>query len=275
MLSNISDRPFPVDPTSRADVEHVLEHGYVILTNVFSKQEAEEAKLEMSRLQSARPKIGRNAFEGFDTNRIYSILNKTRVFDKYTTIPRVLALNDYFLDPGYNISAFHTIQINPGENRQALHHGCAIMIAFDDFTPDNGATRIIPGSHTWGSGRQGKQEETIPAACPAGSVVYFIGTTWHGGGANTSTQPRMSATVQYCQPYIRPIENQFLAVDPRRLPEIPGKIVEMMGYKTHNPFIGYADGLNPVRASKRLVRWLQQPLDRNPPSFPSEPVSKL
>jgi ectoine hydroxylase-related dioxygenase (phytanoyl-CoA dioxygenase family) len=75
--------------------------------------------------------------------------------------------------------------------------------------------------------------------CPAGSAVYFLGTTWHGGGANGSSAPRSSATVQYCQPYIRAIENQFLAVDPRRLPEIDGRIVQMMGYKTHRPFIGY------------------------------------
>jgi len=73
---------------------------------------------------------------------------------------------------------------------------------------------------------------------------------------NRSEKPRMSATVQYCQPYvscgwpdsnsqmlmciqIRPVENQILAVDPRRLPEIPPRIVEMMGYRIHKPFIGY------------------------------------
>lgn len=54
-----------------------------------------------------------------------------------------------------------------------------------------------------------------------------------------SDKPRMSGTVQYCQPYIRPIENQILAVDPRRLDEIPPRIVSMMGYRTHAPFIGY------------------------------------
>jgi ectoine hydroxylase-related dioxygenase (phytanoyl-CoA dioxygenase family) len=72
-------------------------------------------------------------------------------------------------------------------------------------------------------------------------VVYFIDTLWHGGGANVSDKPRKSATVQYCQPYIRPIENQILAVDPRKLDEINPKIIDMMGYKVMAPFMGYGE----------------------------------
>ena len=73
-----------------------------------------------------------------------------------------------------------------------------ILIIFQE----NGATRVIPGSHLWGAEKP-RKEQAIPMVCPAGSVVYFIGTTWHGGGPNTSTSSRMSATVQYCQPYVR------------------------------------------------------------------------
>jgi hypothetical protein len=100
---------------------------------------------------------GRNPFEGLNTNRIYSLLNKTRVFDKFLIIPRVLALNDYFLDEGYLLSALHSISINPGEQRQGLHHddgyiqfprprmpfGAAIMVAIDEYTAENGAYKNI------------------------------------------------------------------------------------------------------------------------------------
>lgn len=274
-------KPLPSDPVTRADVEHVLEHGYVILPDCFTKAEAKEARDEINRLLGEAPLGGRNAFEGLNTNRIYSLLNKSRVFDKFVMLPRVLALNDYFLDPGYLLTAFHTISINPGEKAQRLHHddgyiqvprprapfGSAIMVAFDEYTKTNGATRIIPGSHTWGGDRGGTPEETIPALCPEGGVVYFISTLIHGGGANTSTEPRQSATVQYCQPYIRPIENQILAVDPRKLGEIHPRIVELMGYKHMEPFMGYADGLNPRRAAARMVRWLQNEVEHHPPTF--------
>ncbi|KAK2802924.1 hypothetical protein FQN50_007169 [Emmonsiellopsis sp. PD_5] len=195
----------PEDPTDRANVEHVLRHGYVILENCFTQDEANEAKAEIDRLSGKTPHPGRNAFEGFKTNRIYSLLN----------------------------------------------------------------------NHTWGAEVKGRYENTIPMECPSGSAVYFIGTTWHCGGANKSNMPRKSATVQYCQPYIRPIENQILAVDPRKLPEIPPRIVEMMGYRIHRPFIGYADGLNPRKAVERMIWWLRKPVDHSPPTFASTASSKL
>ncbi|KIW18123.1 hypothetical protein PV08_02411 [Exophiala spinifera] len=283
-------KPLPEDAGTRADIEHVLKHGYVVLPDCFTEAEAREARGEIVRLLGKDPLHGRNSFEGLNTNRIYSLLNKSRVFDKFLVLPRVLALNDYFLDPGYLLSAFHTISINPGEKAQALHHddgyiqvprprlpfGAAIMVAFDEYTASNGATRIIPGSHLWDSSRRGTPEETIPALCPEGGVVYFISTLWHGGGANVSDRPRQSATVQYCNPYIRPIENQILAVDPRKLDQIDPRIVEMMGYKHMEPFMGYADGLGPRRAARRMVRWLQREVDDNPPTFAHEaPEAKL
>ena len=138
-------KPLPSDPAVAADVDHVLKHGYVIIPDCFTKAEAREAKGEIDRLLGESPLVGRNNFEGINTNRIYSLLNKTRVFDKFTILPRVLALNDYFLDPGYQLTAFHTISINPGEKKQNLHHddgyinvprprmpfGAAIMVSLE------------------------------------------------------------------------------------------------------------------------------------------------
>jgi ectoine hydroxylase-related dioxygenase (phytanoyl-CoA dioxygenase family) len=148
---------------------------------------------------------------------VYSVLNKSREFDHFVTLPQVLALNDYFLEPGYCLSAFHTIQINAGEKAQDLHHddafaalprprpplGSAIIVAFDEFTETNGATRIVADSHLLPSGIRPDPSEAKPAVCAAGSVVYFISTTWHSGGENRSDRPRQSLTVQYCQPYVR------------------------------------------------------------------------
>lgn len=245
--------PLPTNPQSRADIEHVLAHGYVILPQCFTPLQALEARTEIDTLLGTHPLTGRNPFEGHATNRIYSLLNKTRVFDKFTILPRVLALNDYFLDPAFQLSAFHTISINPGEAPQRLHHddeyihlprprapfGTAIMLAFDAYTVTNGATRLIPGSHLWGpaSEKQPREADCISAVCDEGSVVYFVSTLWHGGGENTSEKVRRSATVQYCQPYLRPIENQILAVDPRKLGGMDGRVVDLMGYKVMQPFV--------------------------------------
>lgn len=248
-------KPLPSDPTHRAHVEQVLKDGYVVIPNAFTDAQALEAIAEIDRLHGNAPKKGRDAFDGFKTNRIFSLLGKTRVFDKFCVLPQVLAMNEYFLDDDYLIYIMETIVINPGERNQRLHHDdavtrlprprppvtAAIMVVLDDYTELNGATRIIPGSHKWGSDRIPEEEEAVSAVCPRGSIVYFLGTTWHSGGANRSSMPRYAATIQYCQPYIRPLDNLMVAVDPRRAlsGEIPKKIVDMMGYRSAFPFIGY------------------------------------
>ncbi|KAH6893532.1 phytanoyl-CoA dioxygenase [Thelonectria olida] len=280
----------PSDPTLRSYVEQVLKDGFVVIPNVFPEAEALEAIAEIDRLHGDAPKPGHNSFDGFKTNRIFSLLGKTRVFDKFCLLSQVLALNDFFLDKDYLIYIMETIVINPGEKNQVLHHDdsvtrmprprppvtAAIMVVLDDYTELNGATRIIPGSHKWGSDRLGEEHEAIPAVCPRGSIIYFLGTTWHSGGANRSTKPRHAATIQFCQPYIRPLENLMVAVDPRRAlsGEIPDKIVDMMGYRSAIPFIGYADGLNPKKATRRMIRRLGEPIDYHPPAFASEPGEK-
>ncbi|KAH7144591.1 phytanoyl-CoA dioxygenase [Dactylonectria estremocensis] len=283
-------KALPSDPKTRAHVEQVQKDGYVVIPNVFTEAQALAAIAEIDRLHGDAPKVGRDAFDGFKTNRIFSLLGKTRVFDKFCLLPQVLALNEFFLDEDYLIYIMETIVINPGEKNQVLHHDdsvtrlprprppvtAAIMVVLDDYTELNGATRIIPGSHKWGSDRLGEDHEAISAVCPRGSVVYFLGTTWHSGGANRSSKPRHAATIQFCQPYIRPLENLMLAVDPRRAlsGEIPKKIVDMMGYRSAVPFIGYADGMNPKKATRRMIRRLEQPVDCNPPTFASEPGEK-
>ncbi|KAH8126023.1 hypothetical protein ACSS6W_008464 [Trichoderma asperelloides] len=283
-------KPLPSDPAIRSLIQAVLKDGYVVIPNAFTDAEALEAKAEIDRLHGQNPRIGRDSFDGFKTNRIFALLNKTRVFDKFCLIPQVHALNEFFLDDDYLIYIMETITINPGEKAQVLHHDdgvirlprprppvtAATMIVLDDYTEINGATRIIPGSHLWGSDRLGEESEAKSVVCPRGSVIYFLGTTWHSGGANRSDNPRYAATIQYCQPYIRPLENLMLAVDPRKAlsGEIPRKIVDMMGYRSAIPFVGYADGLNPRKATNRLVRWLQGPVDYNPPTFAKESGEK-
>ena len=142
---------------------------------------------------------------------------RSRAFDCLCSHPRVLALNEFFLEPGFQLSTFHSISIAPGEAPQLLHYddswvnlarprkpmGSAIMVPLDDsFTAAGGATRVVPASHVRGTSRP-DETETIPAECPQGGAVFFISTTWHGGGGNRSKRPRESVTVQYCQPYVR------------------------------------------------------------------------
>jgi ectoine hydroxylase-related dioxygenase (phytanoyl-CoA dioxygenase family) len=132
------------------------------------------------------------------------------------------------------------------------------MIALDDFTSTNGATTLIPGSHLWPDSRRPTRAEMIPAIMPAGSMVYFLNTVWHSGGANTSKSFRRSMTVQYCQPWIRTYENVTVAQGWEDLDVVPKRLLQLMGFSTHD-FMGYVDGRSPRAGGemrkKRLLEW--------------------
>ena len=138
----------------------VQRDGYVILPDLLSADELAEIKQAVAPLLD---RSGRNPFEGHRTQRVYSVLNKTRACDRIADHPRVLALLDRLLLPNYLLSMLQVINILPGEQAQMLHTddafyplprprkalGSATIWAIDDFTADNGATDIIPGSHLW------------------------------------------------------------------------------------------------------------------------------
>jgi hypothetical protein len=108
------------------EIDHVLKHGYVILPSLFTKAEVDLANSELERLQSQpssgpASQGGRNAFEGFKTRRVYSLPDKSRAFDCFPIHETLLKLNDYFLQPNYLLSAFHTVDIGPGSPPQSIH----------------------------------------------------------------------------------------------------------------------------------------------------------
>jgi len=258
-------------------IDHVLTYGYVILPSIFTPTQVSTANAELARLEALKSsgpasKGGRNAFEGFNTKRIYALADKSRAFDCFPIHETVLKLNDYFLQPNYLMTSYHTVNIEPGATMQEIHTddglvalprprplmGIGTMISLDEFTADNGATTLIPGSHLWDDDRVPTREEMIPALMPAGSVVYFLNTVWHSGGANTSNRPRRSLTVQYCQPWLRTYENFTIAQGWEDLDQLPKKLLALMGFSTHD-FMGYVDGRSPRAGvemrKKRLIEW--------------------
>ncbi len=120
-------KPAQQDHRIQGFIDQVTEHGYVVIRDAFSSAEIGEAKAELRRLATASDagpasERGRNTFEGLNTKRIYALINKSRAFDKFALHADVLALNDHFLDTGYLLNAFHSVNIQPGEAPQTLHH---------------------------------------------------------------------------------------------------------------------------------------------------------
>lgn len=247
-----------VDPAVvDADLAAVQRDGYVILADLLDAEQLAGIKRAVTPLLDP---YGRNPFEGRSTQRVYSVLNKTRACDMIADHPRVLALLDRLLLPNYLLSMLQVINIQPGEQAQMLHTddafyplprprkalGAATIWAIDDFTADNGATDIIPGSHLWGDEAPDSADRQ-PVVMSAGSCVFFPGTLWHGGGANRSDRPRLAVTAQYCEPWVRPQEAFTLSMSRDTVRAVSEDIRRMLGYSIHPPFIGQVDGMHPKR----------------------------
>jgi ectoine hydroxylase-related dioxygenase (phytanoyl-CoA dioxygenase family) len=251
---------------AETDLAAVRRDGYVILPGLLTPGELDDIREAVAPLLDRH---GRNRFEGHTTQRVYSVLNKTRTCDRIADHPRVLALLDRLFLPNYLLSMLQVINILPGEQAQMLHTddgfyplprpraalGAATIWAIDDFTADNGATDIVPGSHLWGQ-RMPEQTEREPVVMSAGSCVFFVGTLWHGGGANCSQHPRLAVTAQYCEPWLRPQEAFTLSTTRDTVRAVSEDIRRMLGYSIHPPFIGQVDGMHP----KRLLEPGAQPL---------------
>lgn len=240
------------------DYAALMRDGYVVLESLLDERGIAELK-HAAAMHLAH--TGRNSFEGLRTQRVYDVLSKTRALDSLAEHPRVLALLDRLLLPNYLLSQAQIINILPGSPAQMLHHddgaypiprprpplGAATVWAIDEFTEDNGATAVIPGSHLWNADRKPVPGEAQACAMPAGSAVLFLGTLWHGGGENRSARPRLAATCQYCEPWLRQQENFLLEITRDVASGLSENLLRMIGYSVHPPFYGMVNGMHPKR----------------------------
>jgi ectoine hydroxylase-related dioxygenase (phytanoyl-CoA dioxygenase family) len=245
-------------------VSAIEEDGFALVERLIDVDRAAEIRAELTDVLEKTPE-GRNDFEGFSTRRIYALFAKTRAFDDLATHPLLLGVLDRVLGESYQLSAPVGIEIGPGEKAQVLHTDDSIypitrphqelvlntMWALDDFTEANGATRIIPGSHKWVEQRPDETTETTMAEMPAGSVLFFAGSVFHGGGANNTDKPRFGTILEYVVGWLRPQENHLLAVPRDVVRDLPKRLQELLGYNIHPPFVGYVDGRHPRRVLER------------------------
>ena len=231
--------------------------GYAIVDGVLSPEQVKQKRDDLIGVLRSTP-TGRNDFEGFKTQRIYALFGKTRAFDEPATHPLVLGVLDRVLGH-YQLSAPVGISIGPGETAQVLHcddgvyplprpHAEVVvntMWPLDDFTKANGATRIVPGSHHWTDQRPDASSPVVDGEMAAGAVMFFRGSAYHGGGANSTDRPRLGVILEYVSTWLRPQENHLLAVPREVARTLPERLQELLGYNIHPPFLGNVDGRHP------------------------------
>jgi ectoine hydroxylase-related dioxygenase (phytanoyl-CoA dioxygenase family) len=242
----------------------LADDGYVIVTDMMSDADVQTARADLHRVLKTT-KTGRNLFEGYSTQRVYALFAKTRTFDQAATHPLLLDVLDRVLGH-YQLSAPVGIRIGPGEKAQILHCDDAIyplpkphppvvlntMWPLDGFTEENGATRFVPGSHRWDPDRHPTDADEVAMATMApGSAMFYLGSLWHGGGANQTSTPRLGVILEYAAAWLRPQENHCLAVPRDTVSQLPQRLQELLGYNIYPPFVGYVDGSHPLKVLRR------------------------
>ena len=244
-------------PTTQQHLDAVARDGYTIILDVFSADRAKALIDELLRLEEALAVTpATNDFEGSSTWRIYNLLVHGALFEAIPVDPTVLPVVEGVLDNGCLVSSLSSIAIGSGETAQPIHADdqvmplakphvatvCNTMWALTEFTEANGATRIIPGSHLADhSPVYGQHYDSIAAEMPAGSVLVWHGSLWHGGGANVTAQRRYGIAMNYCAGWIRQQENQQLGIPITTLRTFPPRLQELCGFGTYRNLIGHID----------------------------------
>jgi ectoine hydroxylase-related dioxygenase (phytanoyl-CoA dioxygenase family) len=197
---------------------------------------------------------------GTDTGRTWrahNLLAKTRAADEVFLDKRLRAIVDGVLGKYNQINITTLFNTLPGETKQLLHQDdglwpiprphpaflCNALIAFDDFTIENGATHLVPFSHTWHDREVDQSVETIQIEMSRGSMVLWEGAMWHAGGANNSQGERMGFFLSHQLSYLRPQEIQLLAIPADEARKLPIKLQRLIGY---HPFGIGVDGRDPI-----------------------------
>jgi ectoine hydroxylase-related dioxygenase (phytanoyl-CoA dioxygenase family) len=259
-------------PTTRFDADahaaQMREQGYTIIEDFMDSATLAEIRETLAPYLGSHH--GRNDFEGFLTERVYTLVARGKVFEALTEEPRILALLDRVLQPNYLLTASQAICINPGENAQGLHTddsfyrqprprpaiSYTMIAAVDAFTEANGATQVIAGSHLWGDpgspGRPNDMAEMekmlVPLEMPAGACVVFPGTLVHQGGANRTDKPRQAFTNQYCEPWARTQENFYLSIPKEMVRAMSPRLQSLLGYEIWPSFMGMVTASHPSKA---------------------------
>lgn len=239
------------------DIIRALERdGGAILDNVLSSDAAVALLAELRPFVEAT-ELGVNEFGGTRTTRTGALIARSAGVRSLALNRAVRNVADKFLLPNcqrYQLQLTQLIRILSGQGAQDLHRDrwiwgshlpdiepqLSAIWALTDFTLENGATRIVPGSSKWPDERRPNSDEIAYAEMQAGSVVLFTGTVLHGGGANTSSdEERWGLNLGYSLGWLRQEENQYLSCPPEIARTLDPEIQALIGYTQAAPGLGY------------------------------------
>jgi ectoine hydroxylase-related dioxygenase (phytanoyl-CoA dioxygenase family) len=258
-----------LSPESLDIFQRYQRDGYVIVEDFFKGKALKKLQEDMGKILDACT-FGENEFYGGNTKRAYALMKKTRSLDDYFVDQRLTQFVAANFAPNPLLSACQGIEIFPGEKAQKLHFDQQFMnngettrgedvivncvVAIDEFTEDNGATIVVPGSHLWSADRSPTpNDKPIPVIMKAGSGCFFSGNLWHGGGENRTKLTRRAFIAVFQQPWLRTLENHFLSIPFELAAKLHPQIQAYLGYSLHHPFLGLVDFQHPKKVLMEIA----------------------
>ncbi|MDP7577917.1 MAG: phytanoyl-CoA dioxygenase family protein [SAR202 cluster bacterium] len=209
----LSDLGAGSDLLTQQNRDELDEKGYTVLLGLIDDQWLEALRTQFEELcDKEGSRAGLEVHQEYGARRLADLVNKGEMFDTVYTNPTVLAAVYHVIGKDLKLGSLNARDALPGEGLQRLHpdwdgvydgrfHVCNSIWLLDDFTEENGCTRLVPGTHLVSATNSTAvltdpmaphpQEEYLIA--PAGSVAVFNSHVWHGGTLNRTTDAKRRA----------------------------------------------------------------------------------
>jgi len=247
--------------------------GYAIVPGLLDAEQVEHVRDGMEPLFAAsRRMFVKNDPRGApQTIHIHNVLAKSRAADEVAVNPLLRAIVGGVLghDFVFNAGAI-AMSPDPGCAPQELHRDdgsyaliprprlpliLTAAVALDDFTKDNGATRLVPGSCCWPGSRRPDESEVIQCEMSAGSVLFWDGSVFHGGGGNTTKDSsRRTLGLNYARGWLRTQFNQYLSIPRAVVSTLRSELQGDLGYRPSARGLGTCDNQDPLVYLQRIVQ---------------------
>lgn len=241
----------------------VKELGYSIIPGFLSKQRLNRLRNDLAPIfeqSGIRNADQGGRYSGLQTVHVHNLFAKTRAVDEIAIDPVLLLIIEGILGSLFQLSVGTAMSPQPGVDPQGLHRDdghyplarprppfiANSLIALDDFTQANGATRIAPGSHKRTEDIK-PNTDVIFAEMPAGSLLVFDGALWHAGGGNrTEDQRRRSINLNFNLSWLRQQENQYVGIPRTEWLKMPERLQRLLGFQKVNFLYGSVDYTDPL-----------------------------
>tara|TARA_Y100000590_G_scaffold313064_1_gene353879 strand:- start:138 stop:1034 length:897 start_codon:yes stop_codon:yes gene_type:complete len=252
-----------IDTPDEEALKIIDQDAAVIIDDVIADAEIDKILNELNPFIKGNLK-GADEFTGFQTTRVGALIARSHGCRDLAMHTKINALASQFLEPhcdNYQLHFTSLISIGPGETKQILHRDrglwggyisrkietqFAVVWAATDFTFENGATQLVPGSHKWDAKREPLEDEIAYAEMKKGSALIYTGSVLHGGGDNISDEIRSGIFIHYAPGWIRQQENQYLSCPPEIAKELTPELRSLIGYSKGGYVMGFYSDPNHV-----------------------------